>query len=118
MSRLSALWDSVLNLILPAGEQLAILEAAGDKAAVDELALDYDDGFRMVSDGGLRGQLTHGEIAALIALDRQLDRMSGTGNADNWTAEALHSSECWKEVRRLAAVALASRQIAKKRSAA
>ena len=41
--QLSTLWDAVLNLALPASEQIAILEAAGDGRAVDELALDYND---------------------------------------------------------------------------
>ena len=35
----STLWDAVLNLALPASEQLAILEASGDSRAVDELRL-------------------------------------------------------------------------------
>ena len=116
--RLSTLWDAVLNLALPASEQLAILEAIGDKRAVDELALDYDDGFRAVKEAQSRNQLTPDELSALISLDRQLDRMSGEANAVNWTAEALQTADCWKEVRRLAVVALATRQIAKVRRSA
>ena len=117
--QISTLWDAVLTLALPANEQLAILDAAGESRAVDELALDYDDSFRIVGEAASRNGLTNDERSALISLDQQLDQMSGEANAGNWTTEALQSSDCWKEVRKLAAMALATRQIAKvKKSAA
>ena len=111
--QLSTLWDAVLNLALPASEQLAILKAAGDGRAVDELALDYNDNFWVVTDAESRNQLTQDELSALRSLDRKLDQMSGKANSGNWTIEALQSYDCWKDVRRLAAAALAMRQIAK-----
>ncbi len=114
----SALWDAVLNLALPADEQLAILEAIGDHRAVDELALDYDDHCRIITEAALQNELTPDELSALRALDRHLDQMSGEANAGKWTVEALRSSECWKEVRELATLALAERQIAKARRSA
>lgn len=117
--RLSALWDAVLNLALPANEQIAILEAIGERRAVDELALDYDDNCWMFNEPESRSALTREELSALRSLDRRLDRMSGEANAGNWTVEALRFSDCWKEIRKLAAAALATRQIAKvKKSAA
>ena len=117
--QLSTLWDAVLNLALPANEQLAILEAAGDSLAVDELALNYDDSFWIVGEAESQNELTQAELSALKSLDRQLDQMSGEANAGNWTIEALQVSDCWEEVRKLAAIALATRQIAKvKKSAA
>lgn len=59
--QLATLWDAVLNLALPASEQLAILEAVGDKRAIDELALDYDDNFWEVR-----------ELATLALTTRQI----------------------------------------------
>ena len=109
--QLSTLWDAVLNLALPASEQLAILEAVGDGQAVDELALDYDDNFWVVNEAESQNELTPDELSALRSLDRQLDQMSGEANAENWTVEALRFADCWKEVRELAAVTLATRQI-------
>ena len=111
--QLSTLWDTVLNLALPAREQLAILKAAGNGRAVDELALDYNDNCRIVTDAESRNQLTREELSALRSLDRKLDQMSGEANSDNWTIKALQSYDCWKDVRRLAVAALAMRQIAK-----
>ena len=117
--QLSTLWDAVLNLALPASEQLAILEASGDSRAVDELALDYDDTGWIITEAESQNALTQDELSALRSLDRQLNQMSGEANARNWTVEALRFSDCWKEVRELATLALATRQIAKvKKSAA
>ena len=108
----------MLNLALPPGEQLAILEAIGDSRAIDELALDYDDTCWVITEAESRNALTQDELSALRALDRHLDQMSGEANAGNWTVEALRSSECWKEVRELATFALAMRQLAKVRKSA
>ena len=105
--------DAVLNLALPASEQLAILKAAGDSRAVDELALDYDDVRWVIKDAASRNELTKEELSALRSLDRKLDQMSGEANSGNWTTQALQSYDCWKDVRKLAATALAMRQIAK-----
>ena len=111
--QLSTLWDAVLNLALPASEQLAILKAAGDSRAVDELALDYNDNCWIVADAESRNELTQDELAALRSLDRKLDQMSGEANSGNWTIGALRSYDCWRDVRKLAVTALAMRQIAK-----
>lgn len=117
--RLSALWDAVLNLALPANEQIAILGAIGERRAVDELALDYDDNCRIFNETESQSILTQEELSALRSLDRRLDQISGEANAENWTIEALRFSDCWKDIRKLAAVALATRQIARvKKSAA
>lgn len=117
--QLAELWDAVLNLALPAGEQLAILRAAGDGRAVDELALEYNDNCWIIIGAESRNELTQDEVSALRSLDRQLDQMSGEANSRNWTIEALQSFDCWNDVRKLAANALAMRQIAKvKKSAA
>ena len=111
--QLAILWDAVLNLALPASEQLAILKAAGDSRAVDELALDYNDNCWIVTDAESRSEMTQDELSALRSLDRKLDQMSGEANSGNWTIEALQSYDCWKDVRKLVVTALAMRQIAK-----
>ncbi len=111
--QVAVLWDAVLNLALPASEQLAILKAAGDGRAVDELALDYSDNCWIIAGVESRNELTQDEISALRSLDRQLDHMSGEANSRNWTIKALQSYDCWEDVRKLAAAALAMRQIAK-----
>ena len=114
--QLLLLWDAVIILALPANEQLMFLEGWGDRSAIDELALDYDDQFQVVN--GMtaeQSKLTQGELSALRTLDRQLDQMSGKANAKNWMVEALQSSDCWKEVRTLASIALVKRQIARLR---
>ncbi len=116
--QIAILWDAVLNLALPAGEQLAILEAAGDHRAVDELALDYNDVCWVIDGAASRNELTQDELSALRSLDRQLDQMSGEANAGNWTIEALRSYKCWEDVRKLAATALAMRQIARVKNSA
>ena len=116
--QLSTLWDAVLNLALPASEQLAILEASGDSRAVDELALDYDDTGWIITEAESQNALTQDELSALRSLDRQLDQMSGEANTGNWTVEALRFSDCWKEVRELATLALTTRQIAKVKKSA
>lgn len=117
--RLSALWDAVLNLALPANEQIAILGAIGERRTVDELALDYDDNCWIFNETEPQSILTQEELSALRSLNRRLDQISGEANAENWTIEALRFSDCWKDIRKLAAVALATRQIARvKKSAA
>lgn len=103
----------MLNLALPASEQIAILEAAGDGRAVDELALDYNDSCCVIDDAASRNELTQDELSALRSLDRKLDQMSGETHSRNWTVEALQSYDCWKDVRKLAVAALAMKQMAK-----
>ena len=61
----STLWDAVLNLALPASEQLVILEASGDSRAVDELALDYDDTSGIITEAEFQNALTQDELSAL-----------------------------------------------------
>lgn len=114
--QLLLLWDAVIILALPASKQLMFLEMLGDRFAVDELALNYNDHFQVVNGMTVeQSKLTQNELSALRALDRQLDQMSGEKNAKNWKVEALQFSECWKEVRALASIALVKWQIAKLR---
>jgi hypothetical protein len=107
------LWDAVLNLSLPADDQLAILEASGDREAIDELALAFDDAFWVVSEAFERNQLSRPEMTVLNELNSTLNAMSGQSNAGKWTSEALVSDGAWETVRRLARNALAKRQLSR-----
>jgi hypothetical protein len=107
------LWDAVLNLSLPADEQLLILEASGDREAIDELALSLDDAFWVVAEAYDRNQLTRAEMDALNELNSWLNEMSGQSNAEKWTPDGLTIDEAWEKVRQLARSALAKRQVSR-----
>jgi hypothetical protein len=97
---------SVAVLALEPGAQIAWLEAVG-LPLVDELALEFDDGFRMVPIFIERGWLDGKALPALAAIDEQLSSMSGEHNADLWQVEALAGRSEWLRVRESARTALA-----------
>jgi hypothetical protein len=71
----------------------------------DGLALDFDHWcLRILTK--FPGQLTFRQKALLNALDAYLDAMSGEGNEDLWTEEAIRRSREWEDVRQLARQAL------------
>ena len=105
------LWDAVLNLSLSADDQLSILDASGDRQAIDELALALDDAFWVVAEAFQRNQLSRAEMTALNELNCRLNELSGQANAEKWTPNALMNDDAWETVRRLARNALAKRQL-------
>ena len=107
------LWDAVLNLSLPFNDQLSILEAMGNREAVDELALALDDVFWVAKEAFDRNQLSRSELASLNELNSALNEMSGPVKAEIWTVEALQKSQEWENIRRLARQALVSRQVSR-----
>jgi len=109
--QLADLWDAVLNLSLPADEQLSILDALGERRAIDELALALDDVFWVVNEAFQRNQLTSAEMTALNELNSSLNEMSGPSNSEKWTPDGLRNDASWESVRRRARSALAKRQI-------
>ncbi|MEX0937125.1 MAG: hypothetical protein WDZ59_04635 [Pirellulales bacterium] len=111
--RLADLWDAVLNLSLPADDQLLILEASGDRRAIDELALSLEDVFWVAQEAFSQNRLSRQELDALGELNASLDSISGRQNAHSWTPEALQSHECWRRIRQLAADALTKRQVSR-----
>lgn len=115
--QLANLWDAVLNLALPADDQLAILDALGDRQAIDELALAFDDVFWVVQEAFEQNLISTAEKDVLDDLNSTLDEMSGSVNADKWTSEALVNDNVWEKVRRLARNALAQRQVARLQNA-
>jgi hypothetical protein len=78
----------------------------GNVPLIDELALEFDDGFRHLPIFVERGWLNDAALPTLAQLDEQLDAMSGQHNAHLWHAEALKDRAEWKRVRALARAAL------------
>src|SRR4051812_16716340 len=73
---------------------------------IDELALEFDDYYRLVPAFVERGWLKQAALPVLAQLDEQLDVMSGQHNSHLWNAEALASRPEWYHVRALAKSAL------------
>lgn len=97
---------SVAVLALDADAQIAWL---GGKrfSLVDELALDFDDGFRLVPTFIERGWLNTTALPVPAEIDQHLDSMSGEHNAVLWQHEALARRTEWVQVRALPRTALA-----------
>lgn len=100
---------SVAVLALDASAEVAYLgDVVNDPVSlVDELALEFDDGFRLVPTFIDRGWLKAAALPALAELDEQLGAMSGQHNAHLWEADALTARAEWDRVRALARAALA-----------
>ena len=94
---------AVLALAQPADVQLSLYPDLVCKA--DELALEFDDGLKML---GQDDKFTDEQQASLQALDELLSRMSGEQNASFWTEEALGSDPTWEVVRSMAKAVVAS----------
>ncbi len=112
-TQLADLWETVLNLSLPGEDQLKLLEAMGDKDAIDELALALDDSFWIVNDAFTKNQLGRDELTSLNRLNSHLDKMSGEDNSHLWTQDGLLQSDQWQETRRLATQAILGKQISR-----
>jgi hypothetical protein len=99
---------SVAILALDADAQAAwTSQLAKDQTPlIDELALEFDDGFRLLPTFVERGWLNDAALPILTQLDEQLAAMSGEHNADLWQIEALTSRAEWNRVRVLAKAAL------------
>jgi hypothetical protein len=93
------LQHAVQALALPCRDQFDLLPPGCCRT--DELALDFDDWYRVVTSSNIE-LLAPEEKAALAALDHQVDRMSDSNNEALWTDDALCYDPAWEEVRRLA----------------
>jgi hypothetical protein len=91
---------------LEAEAQTRWLRNLGVYPSADELAFEFDDGFRLVPSFTERGWLNDGALPALAQLDDQLAAMSGEQNAELWHVAALASSAEWEHVRVPARAAL------------
>ncbi|WP_433795880.1 hypothetical protein [Actinoplanes sp. CA-252034] len=79
---------------------------ASGSAAVDELALEFDEGYGQLPAFVRENWIDAAAAPALADLDRQLDQMSGDHQRALWTAEALATRPEWDRVRFLARAAL------------
>jgi hypothetical protein len=98
-------------LALPAKQQVAWLDSLGmpgKPALADELALEFDDGYRLVQQFVVRGWIPEGALAGLRQVDALLAEMSSPEQATVWEVAALESSDRWEEIRTRARSALFS----------
>ncbi|MFD8082808.1 hypothetical protein ACFV4F_14090 [Kitasatospora sp. NPDC059722] len=79
----------------------------GHGVVTDEIALDFDHAFRMV--GGLTEDdgVSPAVLPDLRAIDAVFAGMSGAGNTDRWSMDALETDPGWGEARDLARRVLA-----------
>jgi len=96
---------NIAVLALEADAQIAWLGKKG-LPPVDELALEFDDGFRLVPTFIERGWLNATALPVLAEIDQHLSSMSGEHNADLWQVESLARRTEWDQVRTLARTAL------------
>jgi hypothetical protein len=93
--------ESLTVLAADAQTQAAWLDRYG--VMTDEIALDFDQAFRMTEALAAEGHLAEGITADLQEIDMILSRMSDGENADRWTRDALSTDEeGWGRARRLA----------------
>jgi hypothetical protein len=97
---------AVLALEAEAQVEWASQLMQGNASLIDELVLEFDDGFRHLPTFVERGWLSDAAVPALAQLEEQLDAMSGQHNAHLWHADALKDRAEWKRVRALARAAL------------
>jgi len=71
----------------------------------DELALEFDNWLKEAI-AKYAAEMSAEQIAALEAVDRLLDEMSGKHRTNLWTAAALRDDGRWSRVRSLACTAL------------
>ncbi|MFI7598879.1 hypothetical protein [Actinoplanes sp. NPDC049681] len=98
---------SVAVLALPPDAQVAWLHElfTGTGRPVDELALEFDDGFQLAPAFIELGWLNAAALPALEQLGVRLEAMSGEHNAELWHVDGL-AHEDWDRVRGLARRAL------------
>ena len=69
----------------------------------DELALDFDQWLSVATS---HARLAPEHLDRLLAINRKLEQMSGSHNAQLWTLDALANSSEWSSIRALAGDAL------------
>ncbi|MEY9886706.1 hypothetical protein ABIA31_000332 [Catenulispora sp. MAP5-51] len=97
--------DALVMLAAEATGQRAWVEKHG--VAADELALIFDDAFRLVPVLVAEGHLDAGVFPDLQAIDEMFRAMSGRQNAGRWSVGALADDAGWIMVRETARRVLA-----------
>ena len=93
-------------LAMPAELQEKWLATFSGGEYVDELALDWDGGWRLMPQWVERGWLSAEDAGHFRPLDEALAEMSGKEHAELWTTAALHRAPEWVRIRELATAAL------------
>ena len=106
-AQLEGLVDALRLAAVPSEKQL---EALPDFVHVsDEIALLYDDAFRLAAQIQEAGLIDADQVEALAELDRCFEEMLGAVDKDRlWTVEAMGVDERWERSREIAANALAA----------
>lgn len=94
---LHLLHESVRALALDADRQEALFPAF--VVVADELALNFDDAFRLVDQLLAAGRISPDQHAALVPIDALLAAMTARGEPALWTPRALREREEWRAVR-------------------
>lgn len=89
-------------------DQLAWIDK--HKVVTDELALEFDDAFRLMADLQPEEFLDTEALGKLQLIDAVLGEMSGRENVERWAREALATDAGWCQVRTLARDLLVSLQ--------
>ena len=103
----SQLRAALTHLSLPAERQVEYLRQLGVSLA-DELALELHELMLLAPEMARVAELTTPETDAVERVDVALAAMSGSGQSQLWTPEALQTSREWREIRALADAALAA----------
>jgi hypothetical protein len=104
-AELRRLRTTLEHLAWPASRQRDYLIGLGVAPLADELALEFDDAFRVVEAMPAMLGLSAAARESLLTVDRALDAMSKS-DSGVWQVESLAGSTRWAEVRRLATVVL------------
>lgn len=109
VASLAAFLRSIAILAMDTQTQVDWLNSLGlpgTAALADELALEFDDGYRLLPAFLANGWLKQDSAEALEEVARALTAMSGRENEAVWAVESLASDSRWEEVRQLARKAL------------
>ena len=98
---LAALKETVANLAATPLEQENYLRHIGTWPSLDELALEFDDAWRLLPGLVAAGFLDPALSAPMAELDRMLDVISGSENEPLWYDKALDGPE-WLAIRKKA----------------
>jgi hypothetical protein len=92
--------EAVVVVASPASAQVAWL----DKYDVppDEIALGFDDAFRLAGRLIEDGQLSRSALPSLQMIDQVFSEMTQDSDVDRWTREALSTDAGWGRARQLA----------------
>jgi hypothetical protein len=91
------------NLAGEASAQIAYVKNIGSGDNADELALEFDDVYRVFEPRMADLNLPDSAAENLVRLNGLLESMGGPQHAELWTSDALRGSENWSAVRRIAA---------------